>query len=98
MITSGQRLIQAANEALAFAEGTADAASFRVHLPPTFDVKGLRNRLGLTQAGFSARFGFNIARLRDWEQGRSAPDSAVRAYLTVIARETAAVERALVAA
>ena len=83
---------------VAFAEGTADAASCRVHVPATFDIKGLRNCLGLTQAGFSARFGFNIARLRDWEQGRSAPDSAVRAYLKVIAKEPAAVERALDAA
>jgi len=33
--------------------------------------------------------------VRDWEQGRSQPDSAARAYLMVIEREPEAVERAL---
>jgi putative transcriptional regulator len=36
--------------------------------------------------------------VRDWEQGRSKPDGAVRAYLIVIDREREAVERALTAA
>jgi hypothetical protein len=38
------------------------------------------------------------ARVRDWEQGRSKPDGAIRAYLIVIDREREAVERALTAA
>jgi putative transcriptional regulator len=33
--------------------------------------------------------------LRDWEQGRYEPDAAARAYLRVIAREPAAVRKAL---
>lgn len=37
----------------------------------------------------------NVGRLRDLEQGRTQPDSAMLAYLTVIAREREAVERAL---
>ena len=36
--------------------------------------------------------------LRDWEQGRVAPDQAARAYLTVIARIPDAVSKALNAA
>lgn len=95
MSTAGDRLIQSAKEALAFAQGAVDMADYRIHVPPIIDVKGLRRRLGLTQAAFAARYGFNIGRLRDWEQGRSAPDGAVRAYLKVIEREPAAVERAL---
>lgn len=98
MKTAGERLIEAANEALAFAEGRADATCYRIHVPSAFDVKGLRQQLRLTQAEFSARFGFNIGRLRDWEQGRSVPDSAVRAYLKVIAKDPSAVDRALEAA
>ena len=42
--------------------------------------------------------GFPIATLRDWEQGRSRPDTSARAYLTVIEREPKAVERALTVA
>jgi len=33
--------------------------------------------------------------LRDWEQGRAEPDQPARAYLTLIARDPAAAERAL---
>jgi len=33
--------------------------------------------------------------LRDWEQGRSAPDQPARAYLTVIAHDPEGVRRAL---
>ncbi|MGA2129465.1 MAG: hypothetical protein ABSG76_25320 [Xanthobacteraceae bacterium] len=52
----------------------------------------------MSQDKFAERFGFTPARVRDWEQGRSKPDGAVRAYLIVIDREREAVERALTAA
>jgi putative transcriptional regulator len=58
----------------------------------------LRRKLKLSQAAFARRYGFSPARIRDWEQGRSSPDGAVRAYLLVIQREPKAVERALAAA
>lgn len=86
-------------DALAFARGEADPASYRVHLPPPqIDVRRLRRRLGLTQRDFAARFGFSLARVRDWEQGRSRPDGAMQAYLLVIEREPKAVGRALAGA
>jgi putative transcriptional regulator len=85
-------------QAIAFAEGSARAADYRVHVPSEIDVRGIRRRLRLTQDQFAYRFGFNVARLRDWEQGRSKPDGALRAYLLVIQREPEAVERALEAA
>jgi putative transcriptional regulator len=47
----------------------------------------LRRALGLTQEEFSARFAIPFGTLRDWEQGRSAPDAAVAAYLKVIAAD-----------
>jgi putative transcriptional regulator len=52
-------------------------------------------RTGLSQRGFAGVYRFEIARLRDLEQGRIQPDSATLAYLTVIAREPEVVERAL---
>ena len=51
--------------------------------------------IGLSQDRFAQRYGLTAARVRDWEQGRSQPDSAARAYLMVIEREPEAVERAL---
>lgn len=58
-------------------------------------VRVVRARTGLSQSRFAERYRINVARLRDLEQGRSQPDSAMMAYLTVIAREPEAVERAL---
>ena len=94
----GQRLVKAAEEALAIARGEADPSSYRIHVPIDIDVKALRRRLRLSQEQFARRYGFTPARIRDWEQGRSKPDGAVRAYLIVIEREPDAVTRALSAA
>jgi DNA-binding transcriptional regulator YiaG len=38
-------------------------------------------------AEFPIKCGLTLARVRDWEQQRSAPDGAVRAYLKVIEKE-----------
>jgi putative transcriptional regulator len=92
---AGRRLIAAAEEALAIARREADPSSYRTHLVPEVDVRELRRRLGMTQQQFATEFGFSLARLRDWEQGRSRPDGALRAYLKVISREPKVVRRIL---
>jgi putative transcriptional regulator len=97
MTKLGKRLIAAAKEAHAIARGEADPSTYRIHVP-NVDVKALRRRLRLSQDAFAERYGFTIAHVRDWEQGRSQPDGAVRAYLLVIEREPEAVTRALSAA
>lgn len=50
------------------------------------DVKGVRERLSLTQEQFALRYGFDLKSLQNWEVGRRKPDAAVRSYLKVIAR------------
>jgi putative transcriptional regulator len=52
---------------------------------PLPSVKMLRRTLGLTQEAFAARYRIPLGTLRDWEQGRTAPDQPARAYLKVIA-------------
>lgn len=94
----GNRILEGAREALAIAKGELDPSSYVVHVPDSVDVKAIRQKLGLSQTVFARRYGFTPARVRDWEQGRSRPDGAVRAYLLVIQREPEAVERALAAA
>ena len=47
--------------------------------------KIIRRALRLTQEEFSARYQIPLGTLRDWEQHRSEPDQAARAYLKVIA-------------
>ena len=59
------------------------------------DVRRAREATGLTQAAFAERYRIKLSRLRDWEQGRFAPDSVAAAYLKVIRIEPATVARAL---
>lgn len=94
----GKKLIEAAHQGIAIARGDADPSTYRLHVPKDIDVKAIRTRLGMTQEVFAIRYGLTIARVRDWEQYRSAPDGAARAYLTVIEKEPEAVARALTAA
>ena len=59
------------------------------------NVKKLRERMGLTQEAFAARYRIPVGTLRDWEQRRKNPDAPARAYLTVIARNPEAVAELL---
>ncbi|HEY2861353.1 MAG TPA: helix-turn-helix domain-containing protein [Terracidiphilus sp.] len=55
------------------------------------NTKRLRDRVGLTQEEFSARYRIPVGTLRDWEQGRKFPDPPARAYLTVIEKDPSTV-------
>ncbi|TDR94570.1 helix-turn-helix domain-containing protein [Enterovirga rhinocerotis] len=95
MTSLGKRLIVAAKEARSIARGEADPSSYRVHVPATVDVAGIRAGLRMTQTRFAEVFGFSAGTIRDWEQGRRQPDTAARAYLKVIEREPEIVRKAL---
>jgi len=90
----GESMIRGMKQAIAWARGDKQAARV-VFVPGPVDMKALRAKLGLSQADFADRYGFSRRTLQEWEQGRTEPDSAVRAYLTVIERNPRAVERAL---
>jgi putative transcriptional regulator len=64
-------------------------------LPLPIDVKGIRAKVGMSQAEFAEAFCLNHRTLQQWEQGKASPDLAVRAYLTVIERNPSAVKAAL---
>lgn len=81
---------------IAFAQG--DESRAVVHVPETIDVRAIRKATRLTQPAFAKRFGFNVASVRDWEQGRVQPTGPVRAYLLVIHKEPEVVMRVLSAA
>ncbi|ASY61430.1 MULTISPECIES: helix-turn-helix domain-containing protein [Sinorhizobium/Ensifer group] len=98
MSKAGSRILQGAREALAYAKGEAETAEYGVHIPAEVDVRAIRQKLGLSQKAFAARYGFSAGRVRDWEQGRSNIDAPSRILLTVIEKEPEAVERALSAA
>jgi len=91
----GESMIRGLEQALAFAEGTAEEGTYVVHIPAEIDVRAIRRRLGMTQKEFAIQFGFSVNTVRHWEQGRRVPEGPTRAYLVVIGREPEAVQRAL---
>ena len=69
--SAGSRILASLQEAVDWVEG------------PVIDVKAIRRGLGLSQAAFTARFGFQAATLRNWEQGLTQPDGPARVLLAV---------------
>ena len=83
-------------DALAYAQGdTTRRQAHAVRVPDTVDIKAIRKRLGLTQAAFAQRYGFELNSIQNWEQGRRQPAGPARLLLLVIAKEPEAVHRAL---
>jgi putative transcriptional regulator len=74
-----------------FPDDPADVQS----VPAMPDVAAMRRRMKLSQAKFAIRFGFSVATVRNWEQGRVLADGPARILLAVIEREPQAVVRAL---
>lgn len=62
---------------------------------PTVNVRSIRHRTGLTQQEFSTRYGFAVASVRNWEQGRRQPDRSARLLLIVIDKHPEVIEDAL---
>jgi putative transcriptional regulator len=91
----GQEIIASLKEAIAWASGEdVPVRVTTVHVPTT-NVRAVRRKLKLSQSEFAAKFGFQSATLKNWEQGRTRPDGPARVLLAVIARHPEAVEDAL---
>jgi putative transcriptional regulator len=88
----GAELIEGMNLVLAHERGEIELEQV---WPKPIDVKTIRKQVKMSQAEFSRAYGISKRALQEWEQGGRQPDSAARAYLTVIAREPAVVRRAL---
>jgi putative transcriptional regulator len=93
MKTQFEQMMDGLIDVEAFLAGEHDG--FKAHVPQEVDVKGIRNRLGMTQAKFSGVFGFSLDAIKHWEGGRRTPEASARTLLTVIDRNPAAVLTAL---
>jgi putative transcriptional regulator len=91
--TFDRDLIAGAKQILAHVEGRKVLKEYT--LPVPVDVKGIRAKVGMSQAQFAEAFCLNRRTLQQWEQGKASPDLAVRAYLTVIERNPDVVRAAL---
>ena len=86
-------LLEAMTEAVAHANGqTAPAAVHVVEVP---DVRAIRRQLHMSQHEFAEAYCIPLATLKNWEQGRRAPDAPAAAYLQAIARKPQLIRDAL---
>jgi putative transcriptional regulator len=90
--TFGADLIEGMKLVLAHQRGEVELEQV---WPKPVDVKAIRKKVKMSQAQFARTYGISKRALQEWEQGGRQPDSAARAYLTVIAKEPAIVRRAL---
>lgn len=88
-----EEMAQGTAEARAYMEG--ERKGYKVTLPESIDVRGLRKRLHFSQGHFANAFGLSVDAVRHWESGRRSPEAAARALLTVIAHDPQLVMRAL---
>lgn len=93
MKTQFEQLMSGLDDVESFLSG--EKQGFKVHVPEKVDVKGIRNKLRMTQARFSDVFGFSLDAIKHWEGGRRTPEAPARTLLTVIDKDPAAVLTAL---
>ncbi len=92
----GQDPVEALTEALAFAKGdTTGARVTIVQVPGGPDVRAIRRNLKMSQQRFADTFHISLPTLKNWEQGRRAPDAPAAAYLQAIANNPQAIQEAL---
>jgi putative transcriptional regulator len=64
MSRAGRRLIESANEALAYAEG-GPAPRYGLHVPDEIDVRAIRQKVGMTQEAFARHLGVSRRTVQD---------------------------------
>ena len=85
-------LVQGMKEA-GFAEGKKTGV--RVHVVEVPDVRAIRQKLHMSQQRFAETYRIPLPTLKNWEQGRRAPDAPAAAYLQAISRQPKAIKEAL---
>ena len=91
----GLSILRGIDQARSYARGdevTVHSTTFHI---PHIDVRQVRSRVGLSQTEFAQKFGFSVATLRNWEQGRREPEVPARILLAIIDKHPAAVEDVL---
>ena len=82
----GAGIIEGLEQAIAWTRGQNERVRVTLVDVPETDIRGVRRKMGLSQAQFATKFGFPPGTLRNWEQGRSHPDAPTRVLLAVIAK------------
>ena len=82
-------LVESVRQGGAILRGKAKPSRAFEIAPP--DVKRIRAQYRLSQSEFAALMGISVATLRNWEQGRRAPEGPARVLLQVAAKHPDAV-------
>lgn len=98
MSKASDKILRGLEEALEYAKGKDTGALVHtVSVPDGIDVKAIRRSSGLSQSQFAKLYGFNLASLQAWEQGRRNPGRTARILLCIVEKDPSAVRRALAA-
>ncbi len=81
----GKDLIESMRQAAEHARGRK-VKGMRVRTVALPDVKAIREELHMSQQRFAESFRIPLATVKNWEQGRRAPDAPAAAYLLAIRR------------
>lgn len=81
-----QRLATSLAQAVALKKGDLSKGAREIVAIPDLeiDVREIRSALKLSQEEFAGRFGFPVATLRNWEQGRREPEGPAKFLLRLI--------------
>jgi putative transcriptional regulator len=85
MTKFGKQLIESMRQAVAHAQGRR-VRGMRVTTVELPDVRAIRRALRMSQEQFAATYRIPLATVKNWEQGRRAPDATAAAYLRAISR------------
>lgn len=80
-------------EAIEFAQG--EKSKSIVHEIPLVDVKGVRQKLDMSQIELASLFGISLGTVQNWERGTRKPGGPALVLLNVLSKEPEAVLRAL---
>lgn len=93
----GLALEEGLREALAWKRGDLSLETVTIDPMPAERIRAIRRKVAKSAREFEQRFGIPAATIRNWEQGRRAPDPAGRLLLKVIEAAPDVVEKAAAA-
>lgn len=93
----GKALEEGLREALAWKRGDLALETVTIDPMPVERIRAIRRKVAKSAREFEQRFGIPAATIRNWEQGRRAPDPAGRLLLKVIEAAPEVVEKAAAA-
>ncbi|MBF0199295.1 MAG: helix-turn-helix domain-containing protein [Planctomycetes bacterium] len=88
-----KEFVNSCEEHIEIAQGKKEA--YKRTVIAKSDVKGIRGKLKITQERFAQLLGVSVWTLRNWEQGRRAPEGAAVTVLKIAEREPEALLRAM---